>query len=74
MKAFSNFIPDKPVTFDDKDPAWMAQSLKDKIKWKNDTYTYCVKNGKTITSYLKLKQVTKGLSEAISETKNDYHN
>lgn len=74
MEVFSNFISDKSVTFDDKDPAWMAPYLKDKTEWKNNTYADCVKNGKTITFYLKLKQVTKGLSEAISKTKNDCHN
>ena len=32
INIYSNFIPNKLVTFDDKDPLWMTQKLKEKIK------------------------------------------
>ena len=32
INIFSNFIPNKLVTFDDKDPPWMTEKLKEKIK------------------------------------------
>ena len=28
MNVFSNFIPNKLVTFNDKDPPWMSEYLK----------------------------------------------
>ena len=31
INLISNFIPDKLVTFDDKDPPWMTEKLKEKI-------------------------------------------
>ena len=31
MDVFSNFIPNKLVTFNDKDPPWMTLNLRDKI-------------------------------------------
>ena len=31
---FSNFIPNKLVTFNDKGPPWMTTNLRDKINWK----------------------------------------
>ena len=37
MNVFSNFIPNKLVTFNDKDPPWMTEYLKKKIKWRNKT-------------------------------------
>ena len=32
ISIFSNFIPNKLVTFDDIDPPWMTERLKEKIK------------------------------------------
>ena len=34
INIFSNLIPNKLVTFNDKDPPWMTEKLKEKIKWK----------------------------------------
>ena len=31
-------MPNKFVTFHDKDPPWMTQKLKEKIKWKYKVY------------------------------------
>ena len=31
MNVFSNFMPKKIVTFNDKDPPWMSEYLKNKI-------------------------------------------
>ena len=31
INLISNFIPDKLVTFDYKDPPWMTEKLKEKI-------------------------------------------
>ena len=38
MNVFSKFIPNKLVTFNDKDPLWMTSSLRDKINWENSIY------------------------------------
>ena len=32
INIFSNFIPNKLATFDDKDLPWMTEKLKEKIK------------------------------------------
>ena len=41
INIFSNFIPNKLVTFDDKDPPWMTEKLKKQIKWKQNVYWNC---------------------------------
>ena len=55
MNAFSNFIPNKLVTFNDKDPQWMTSNVRDKINWKNSIYNDYLKNGKTNYHYIKLQ-------------------
>ena len=45
INIFSNFIPNKLVTFDDKDPPWKTQKLKEKITWKHKVYRDYLKNG-----------------------------
>ena len=42
MNIFSNFIPSKYVTFDDRDPPWMNDFVKTKIKLKNQLYNTMV--------------------------------
>ena len=32
INIFSNFIPNRLVTFDDEDHPWMTEKLKEKIK------------------------------------------
>ena len=35
---FSDFVPNKLVTFDDSNPPWMNDFIKNKIKWKHQIY------------------------------------
>ena len=51
MNIFSNFFPNKHVTFDDRDPPWMNDYAKGKIKWKNQLYKTYTKNGYKYNDY-----------------------
>ena len=73
MNIFSNSIPNKLVTFNDKDPPWMTPYLRNKINWKNGIYNDYIKNGKTNYHYLQLQNVISKVSIAISRGKDDYH-
>ena len=46
MIVFSNFIPNKFVTFDDRDPPWMTSNIKDKINYHNNICRKLLKKGK----------------------------
>ena len=35
LSAFRNYVPNKYITIDDKDPVWMNEIIKFKIKTKN---------------------------------------
>ena len=43
MNIFSNFIPNKYITFDDRDPPWMNDFVKTKTKFKNQLYNTYIK-------------------------------
>ena len=45
MNIVSIFIPNKYITFDDRDPPWMNDFVKTKIKFKKQLYNIYIKNG-----------------------------
>ena len=45
MNIFLKVTPNKFVTFDDRDPSWMNDFVKGKIKWKNQLCKIYTKNG-----------------------------
>ena len=48
FNVFSNYTPNKVVTFDDRDPPWMTKFIKFKIQPCNSTYkNYHQKNSKS---------------------------
>ena len=72
MNIFSNFTPNKLVTFDDRDPPWMNDFVKSKIKWKNQLYKIYTKNGYKCNDYLQLKEATVLVSLVIAKRKEHY--
>ena len=44
INIFSNFAPNKLVTFDDSNPPWMNEFIKNQIKWKHQIYMTYIKN------------------------------
>ena len=53
INNLSNFVPNKRVTFDDSDPCWMNDYIKNKVKWKHQIYKTCQKNGHKESGYFK---------------------
>ena len=43
--AFTNFVPNKVITCDDRDAPWINDNIKNKIKWKNSMYKNYKRNG-----------------------------
>ena len=46
LNIFTNFVPNKVITCDDRDPPWINDNIKNKIKWKNVMYKNYKRNGK----------------------------
>ena len=74
INIVSNFTPNKLVTFDDRNPPWMNDYVKSKIKWKNQLYNTYVKNGYKFNDHLHFQERTNLVSEVIVKRKQDYYN
>ena len=46
LNVFRNYVSSKYVTIDDKDPVWMNETIKSKIKIKNKLYKQYIENGR----------------------------
>ena len=73
MNIFSNYIPNKLITVDDKDPPWMNESIKKKIMAKKHACKSFNANKKNYDAYLKLQTISTELSEMILKRKEDYY-
>ena len=53
------------MTFDDKDPPWIAEKLKEKIKWKQKVYRDYLKNAKSEADYMHIHHAITEVSQLI---------
>ena len=60
LNFFANFVPNKVITCDDRDPPWINDNIKNKIRWKNSMYKNHKRNGKKIEDY---ELLTKAVSK-----------
>ena len=72
INIVSNFVPNKIVTFIGRDPPWMNDSVRNKIKRKHQICKTYEKNDHTYSDYLKLQEATSVISEMISRCKDEY--
>ena len=73
LNIFRNLVPNKYVTFDDKDPVWMNENIKSKIKAKNKLYQEYVKKGRQETDFCALEESVRNLNDLILQTKTSYY-
>ena len=75
LNVFSNYVPNKIVTFNDKDPPWMTQYLKSQINWHNNVYQeYHRKRNHSADDFIFLENVISEVSDLIFNRKNVYYN
>ena len=75
LNVFSNYVPNKIVTFNDKDPPWMTQYLKSQINWHNNVYQeYHRKRNHSADDFIFLENVISEVSDLIFSRKNVYYN
>ena len=46
LNIFQNYVPSKYITIDDKDPVWMNENVKSKIKTNSIPYKQYLRNGR----------------------------
>ena len=69
LNVFSNYVPNKYITIDDKDPVWMNETIKLKIKAKNSMYNTFIQNGRSESDFVLLETLITELNELIATTK-----
>ena len=71
LNIFHNFIPNKIILCDDKDPPWMNGEIKNLIKRKNWLFQCQRKSGNL--DYASLNSITKDILNAVNSSKLKYH-
>ena len=72
MNVFSNFIPNKLVTFNDNDPPWLSEYLRRKLN-RVTKYIKNISMEKMSVDYITLQNVMAEVSEFLCQSKDDYH-
>ena len=65
LNIFTNYIPHKHITVDDRDPPWMTKHIKDKINLKSMLYKS--------RNFIELQNLSSEISEMISTRKEEYY-
>ena len=68
LNVFRNYVPNKYISVDDKDPVWMNESIKLKIKEKNNMYKKYIQSGRLESNFLLLEVLVTELNELINTT------
>ena len=73
LNIFSNYIPNKTVLCDDKDPPWVINGVRTAIKMKNKPYNEYIRSGRRHDYYARFENVTIELSSLTRDTKTEFH-
>ena len=68
FNIFCNYVPNKYITIDDKDPVWMNETIKSKIKAKNALYKKYIQNGRFESDFVYLENLIIELNQLVSST------
>ena len=67
-----NFVPNKLITVDGRDPPWVTEKIKKVLKGKSKLYKLYIKNGRKIGVYEKLLNMTNNIITEILNSKKIY--
>ena len=74
INVFSNLVPNKIVTFDDRDPPWMTEYIKIKIEQRDKIYENYLRSSKNNQDFQCLQSAIDNVSNTICKRKSDYYN
>ena len=69
---FTNFIPNKLITLDDRDPPWVTENIKKLLKDKSKLYKQYIKSERKEGDYEKLLNMTTNITTEIPNNKKNY--
>ena len=69
LNVFRNYVPNRYITVDHKDPVWMNETITSKIRIKNVLYGKYIQNGRFESDLVCLKSFIIEFNELISSSK-----
>ena len=69
-----NYVPNKYITIDDKDPVWMNKTIKLEIKTRDKLYKQYVENGRFESGFMMIETLITEINDLITSTKDLYYN
>ena len=73
LNVFANFVPNKVITCDDRDPPGINNNIKNKIIWKNSMYKNYKRNDKKTEDYELLTKAVSKVSQLTEKIKDEYY-
>ena len=73
VSIVSNYIPNKFIICNEKDPPWLNDHIKRLINLKNEIFIKYLTNRRPDSVYKNLQTITWDLAEAVSSSKNVYY-
>ena len=73
VNIVSNYIPNKFIIWNDKDPPLLNDHIKRLINLKNEIFKKYLKDGRPDSVHENLQTITWDLTEAVSSSKNVYY-
>ena len=67
LNVFLNYVPNKYITADDKDPVWINEIIKSKMKTKNKLHKQYIKNGRFESDFVFIESLVNEINEFISK-------
>ena len=74
LNVFRNYVPNKYITIDDKDPVWMNETIKSKIKTRNKLWKQYIENGRFESDFMMTETLITEINDLITSTKDLYYN
>ena len=72
LNVFRN-LPNNYITVDDKDPVWMNEIIKSKMKAKNKLYKQYIKNRRSESHFAFIESLVHEINDLVSNDKNLYY-
>ena len=66
LNVFRNYVPNKYITIDDKDPIWTNETIKLKIKTRDKRYKQYVENGRFESDFMIIETLITEINDLIN--------
>ena len=73
LNTFHNYIPNKTILCNDKDPPWFNNEIRKILTMKNKIFERYIAHGKFQTDYQRLQLISNSLAETIRSSKEKFY-